>query len=124
MERAEYRFAFGLGLFGPRTLTRACLAEMRAVVPRVGLENTAIYFVPGDPLGEPDFINAILGDSDHLLLDLEPAQAKPIFAHLDKYIIADDVTLEDATGQQTTLALEANWRHAHTPATMAITTPS
>ena len=51
-------------------ISRACLAEMRAVVPRVGLENTAIYFVHGDPLGEPDFINAILGDTDHLLLDL------------------------------------------------------
>jgi folate-binding Fe-S cluster repair protein YgfZ len=48
----------------------------------------------------------ILAQEDHLLLDLEPAQAKPIFAHLDKYIIADDVTLEDATDQQTTLALE------------------
>jgi folate-binding protein YgfZ len=48
----------------------------------------------------------ILAQEDDLLLDLEPAQAKPIFAHLDKYIIADDVTLEDATDQQTTLALE------------------
>ena len=48
----------------------------------------------------------ILAQNDHLLLDVEPAQAKPVFAHLDKYIIADDVTLEDATGQQTTLALE------------------
>lgn len=51
-------------------VTRACLAEMRSVVPRVGLENTAIYFMLGDPLAEPDFITAILGDTDHLLLDL------------------------------------------------------
>jgi aminomethyltransferase len=48
----------------------------------------------------------ILAQSDHLLLDVEPAQAQPVFAHLDKYIIADDVTLEDVTNQQTTLALE------------------
>ena len=48
----------------------------------------------------------ILAQSDHLLLDVEPSQGKAIFAHLDKYIIADDVTLEDATEQQTTLALE------------------
>lgn len=30
-------------------ITRACLAEMRAIVPRVGLENTAIYFMH-DPI--------------------------------------------------------------------------
>jgi aminomethyltransferase len=48
----------------------------------------------------------ILAQADHLLLDLEPAQRTPIFQHLDKYIIADDVTLEDASDQQTTLALE------------------
>lgn len=48
----------------------------------------------------------ILAQPDHLLLDLEPAQAGPIYAHLDKYIIADDVTLENATETQTTLALE------------------
>lgn len=51
-------------------LTRACLAEMRRVVPHVGLENTAIYFMHGEPLAEPDFITAILGATDHLLLDL------------------------------------------------------
>ncbi len=51
-------------------VTRACLAEMRTIVPHVGLENTTIYFVLGDPLAEPDFITAILGDTDHLLLDL------------------------------------------------------
>lgn len=48
----------------------------------------------------------ILAQPDHLLLDVEPSQAKAIFDHLDKYIIADDVTLEDVTEQQTTLALE------------------
>ncbi len=51
-------------------ITRACLAEMRAVVPTVGLENTAIYFTLGEPLHEPDFITGILGATDHLLLDL------------------------------------------------------
>lgn len=48
----------------------------------------------------------ILVREDHLLLDLEPAQRAPIFVHLDKYIIADDATLQDASGEQTTLALE------------------
>lgn len=48
----------------------------------------------------------ILALDGHLLLDVEPAQRQPVFAHLDKYIIADDVTLEDASDRQTTLALE------------------
>jgi folate-binding protein YgfZ len=48
----------------------------------------------------------ILAAADHLLLDVEPAQREKVFQHLDKYIIADDVTLEDITEQQTTLALE------------------
>ncbi|MBI4892720.1 MAG: folate-binding protein YgfZ [Acidobacteria bacterium] len=52
------------------------------------------------------FLNAqgrILSDvwiycgEDHLLLDVEPEAREKIFAHLDRYIIADDVTLEDAT---------------------------
>jgi tRNA-modifying protein YgfZ len=41
-----------------------------------------------------------------LLLDVEPAQRKPMMEHLDKFIIADDVRLEDSSDQQTTLAIE------------------
>lgn len=48
----------------------------------------------------------ILARPDHLLLDVEPAQREAIYAHLDKYIIADDVTLSDITDEQTTLAVE------------------
>jgi tRNA-modifying protein YgfZ len=48
----------------------------------------------------------ILAQEDHLLLDVEPAQREKVFAHLDKFIIADDVTLEDVSDSQTTLALE------------------
>lgn len=48
----------------------------------------------------------ILCREDHLLLDVEPAQRTPVFQHLDKFIIADDVTLEDLSDQQTTLAVE------------------
>lgn len=51
-------------------VVRARLADMQTIVPTVGLENSAIYFVLGDPLGEPAFIHAILGDRHHLLLDL------------------------------------------------------
>jgi aminomethyltransferase len=48
----------------------------------------------------------ILAQEDSLLLDVEPAQREKVFAHLDKFIIADDVTLEDVSDSQTTLALE------------------
>jgi tRNA-modifying protein YgfZ len=54
----------------------------------------------------------ILGDvnlfcrADDILLDVEPETREPLYQHLDKYIIADDVTLEDATGRLAVLALE------------------
>jgi aminomethyltransferase len=49
---------------------------------------------------------SILAQPDHLLLDVEPSRRSFLMEHLDKYIIADDVTLEDVSDQQTTLALE------------------
>jgi folate-binding protein YgfZ len=61
------------------------------------------------------FLNAqgrILGDvnlfcrENDFLLDVEPEAREPLFQHLDKYIIADDVALEDATDRIATLALE------------------
>ena len=61
------------------------------------------------------FLNAqgrILADAnllvfpDHILLDTEPETRQKVFEHLDRYIIADDVTLEDATERIATLALE------------------
>ncbi len=61
------------------------------------------------------FLNAqgrILADAnvlcfeDHLLLDSEPELASKIYDHLDKFIIADDVTLEDLTPALATIAVE------------------
>jgi folate-binding protein YgfZ len=61
------------------------------------------------------FLNAqgrILGDvnvlcfEDHLLLDTEPETRQKLFEHLDRYIIADDVTLQDQTDQIATISLE------------------
>ncbi|MGH9630244.1 MAG: YgfZ/GcvT domain-containing protein, partial [Bryobacteraceae bacterium] len=43
---------------------------------------------------------------EYLLLDTEPEAAKRVYEHLDKYIIADDVTLEDATEEMVTLSVE------------------
>ena len=61
------------------------------------------------------FLNAqgrILGDvnifcrEDSFLLDTEPETRQKLYDHIDRYIIADDVTLEDATGEMATLAVE------------------
>ena len=43
---------------------------------------------------------------DHFLLDTEPETRTKVYEHLDRYIIADDVTLEDETGRVATIAIE------------------
>ncbi len=43
---------------------------------------------------------------DHFLLDTEPETAASLAAHLDKHIIADDVTLEDARGRTCAIGIE------------------
>ena len=54
----------------------------------------------------------ILGDvnlfcrENDFLLDVEPETREVLYRHLDKYIIADDVTLDDATDRLAALALE------------------
>lgn len=69
---------------------------------------------PGDGL-YAFFLNAqgrILADAfvynlgEALLLDTEPETADKLLEHLDKYIIADDVTLENETGKWTAIGLE------------------
>src|SRR3989442_1196552 len=61
------------------------------------------------------FLNAqgrILADAnlfvlpDRILIDVEPELHESIYQHLDKFIIADDVTLEDATDELTALGVE------------------
>ena len=48
----------------------------------------------------------VLCRPDHFLLDLEPETREKIYQHLDHYIIADDVTLEDVTAATATIAVE------------------
>lgn len=61
------------------------------------------------------FLNAqghILADAhvfcfeDYFLLDTEPELASKLYAHIDRYIIADDVTLEEAAPPLATLSVE------------------
>jgi folate-binding protein YgfZ len=69
---------------------------------------------PGDG-GYAFFLNAqgrILGDvnlfclEDSFLLDTESETRQKLFDHIDRYIIADDVTLDDATPRMATIAIE------------------
>jgi len=43
---------------------------------------------------------------DHFLLDTEPETRTKVYEHLDRYIIADDVTLADQTDQIATIGIE------------------
>jgi len=61
------------------------------------------------------FLNAqgrILADAnilcfeDSFLLDTEPETRQNLYEHLDRYIIADDVTLQDQTAQTATIGIE------------------
>lgn len=61
------------------------------------------------------FLNAqgrILADAnvfcfeDHFLLDTEPETARSLFEHIDRYIIADDVTIADETAPTATIGVE------------------
>jgi folate-binding protein YgfZ len=55
-------------------------------------------------------VNVFCRDRD-FLLDVEPETRKSVYEHLDKYIIADDVALEDATGRIATIDLEGPRAH-------------
>jgi tRNA-modifying protein YgfZ len=48
----------------------------------------------------------VLCRPDYFLLDVEPETREPLYQHLDRFIIADDVTLEDVTGATATIAVE------------------
>ena len=50
----------------------------------------------------------ILCRPDHFLVDTEPETTEKLYQHLDKFIIADDVTLEDVTAVTATIALEGD----------------
>lgn len=57
----------------------------------------------------------ILCRPDYFLLDTEPETREKLYQHLDKFIIADDVTLEDVTEATATIALEGALQAAGAP---------
>ena len=64
----------------------------------------------------------ILCLADRFLLDTEPETRERVFRHVDKYVIADDVALEDVTESLACLALEGP-RAAEMLATMHAPAP-
>lgn len=48
----------------------------------------------------------IFAAADHVLLDCEPERAEFLFGHLDRYIIMDDVTIENLAGKRALIAIE------------------
>jgi folate-binding protein YgfZ len=48
----------------------------------------------------------VLRFAESLVLDTEPETARRVYEHVDRYIIADDVTLEDLTAETAVLGLE------------------
>lgn len=88
--------------------------EDRARLLHAMTTNHVEQMQPGDGI-YVFFLNAqgrILADAyllcfeDHFLLDTDPETRQTIYGHLDHYIIADDVTLEDISGQTFSLGLE------------------
>jgi aminomethyltransferase len=88
--------------------------EDRARLLHAMCTNHVQQMKPGDGL-YTFFLNAqgrILADAcilcfeDHLLLDTESATRESLMAHLDQYIIADDVTLEDISDETFSFGIE------------------
>jgi folate-binding protein YgfZ len=88
--------------------------EDRARLLHAMTTNHVQQMMPGDGI-YAFFLNAqgrILADAyvlcfaDHFLLDTAPETREVVYGHLDHYIIADDVTLEDVTDQTFSFGIE------------------
>jgi folate-binding protein YgfZ len=88
--------------------------EDRARLLHAMTTNHVQQMKPGDGL-YAFFLNAqgrILADAyvlcfeDHFLLDTEPGTRHKLYEHIDHYVIADDVTLDDVTDQTFCFGLE------------------
>jgi folate-binding protein YgfZ len=88
--------------------------EDRARLLHAMTTNHVQQMKPGDGI-YAFFLNAqgrILADAyvlcfeDHFLLDTAPETRQAVYGHLDQYIIADDVTVEDITEQTFSFGLE------------------
>ena len=70
------------------------LRALQAIVPDVGVENTAHHFVLGDPLDEPAFIaRCLAGRRTHLLLDLHNVYTMAVNLGFDPLAYVDRLPL-------------------------------
>jgi len=75
--------------------SRAHLQQLQSVVPDVGLENTAAYFLFGEPLDEPAFLRDVLaGERLHLVLDLHNVYTMALNMGFDATDYIDRLPLE------------------------------
>jgi uncharacterized protein len=71
------------------------LRALQAIVADVGFENTAHYFLLGDPLDEPAFIARCLGGPrTHLLLDLHNVHTMAVNLGFDAGVYLDRLPLD------------------------------
>src|SRR3569623_2533854 len=63
----------------------------------------------------------VLCFEDHFLLDVEPEVRQSLYEHLDHFIIADDVTLEDVTEQMPCFGIEGPRAEAANAAPISFT---
>src|SRR5580704_1650150 len=90
------------------------MGEDRARLLHAMTTNHVQQMKPGDGI-YAFFLNAqgrILADAyllcfeDHFLVDTEPETRHKLYEHIDHYVIADDVTLDDVTEQTFCYGLE------------------
>jgi folate-binding protein YgfZ len=90
-----------------RLLHAMCTNNVRDLQPGEGLY---AFFLNAQGRIQADA--DILCFEDHLLLDTEPETRQLLLDHLDKFIIADDVTLEDVTADTICLGVEGPYSGA------------
>jgi tRNA-modifying protein YgfZ len=90
-----------LGEDRARLLHAMCTNHVQALAPNHGLY---AFFLndKGRILGDANLYNL----PDALFIDTEPETRAKLFEHLDRFIIADDVTLEDASDELSAIAIE------------------
>ena len=84
-----------------RLIHAMCSNDIESLSPGVG---TYGFFLNAQ--GQIQTDSRIYVFEDHLLLDCEPERGQGLLRHLEKFIIMDDVTLEDVAPRSTTIALE------------------
>jgi aminomethyltransferase len=84
-----------------RFLHAMCTKPVEGLRPGQG---TYAFFL--DPQGRIQADAHLLAGEDHVLIETEPEAAESLVQHLERFIIMDDVTLENVTASLAAVALE------------------